>query len=160
MEKALKRECNQQCAALLIYKLIMTVVVTVTMLVIVLTDLFTQLPYLTDPDEMMTYMMDGVAQAASSGWGYLIAIVIGLAAIVMGEVIFGRLFKNFALKLAAVRMGAIIYYIVIQAVLAMGLNSNYLKLLSAAVVAIFLSVPYWKSKVHAKPARKEAAKNA
>lgn len=83
MEKALKRECNQQCAALLIYKLIMTVVVTVTMLVIVLTDLFTQLPYLTDPDEMMTYMMDGVAQAASSGWGYLIAIVIGLAGILL-----------------------------------------------------------------------------
>ena len=47
--------------------------------------------------------------------------------------------------------GAIVYYIVIQAVLAMGLNANYLKLLSAVVVAIFLSIPYWKGKyIHAK----------
>ncbi len=88
------------------------------------------------------------------------AIVIGLAAVIIGDVLFGKIFRNFALSLLAVSIGAILYYIVIQAVLAMGLNSNYLKLLSAAVVAIFLSVPYWKSKVHAKPARKEAAKNA
>ena len=88
------------------------------------------------------------------------AIVIGLAAVIIGEVLFGKLFRNFALNLMAVSIGAIIYYIVIQAVLAMGLNSNYLKLLSAAVVAIFLAVPYWKGQVHAKPVKKEAAKNA
>ena len=57
-----------------------------------------------------------------------------------------RIFRNFALKLLAVSFGAIIYYIVIQAVLSMGLNPNYLKLLSAAVVAVFLSVPYWKGR--------------
>ena len=74
------------------------------------------------------------------------AIVIGLAAVIIGQVLFGRIFRNFALKLLAVSFGAIIYYIVIQAVLSMGLNPNYLKLLSAAVVAVFLSVPYWKSR--------------
>ena len=74
------------------------------------------------------------------------AIVIGLAAVIIGQVLFGRIFRNFALKLLAVSFGAIIYYIVIQAVLSMGLNPNYLKLLSAAVVAVFLSVPYWKGR--------------
>ena len=74
------------------------------------------------------------------------AIVIGLAAVIIGEVAFSKLFNNFALKLLSVSIGAIIYYIVIQAVLAMGLNPNYLKLLSAVVVAIFLSIPFWKNK--------------
>ena len=74
------------------------------------------------------------------------AIVIGLAAVIIGQVLFGRIFRNFALKLLAVSFGAIIYYIVIQAVLSMGLNPNYLKLLSAAVVAVFLCVPYWKGR--------------
>ena len=70
------------------------------------------------------------------------AIVIGLAAIIIGDVMFGKLFKNFALKLAAVSMGAIIYYIVIQAVLTLlKVDSQYLKLMSAAIVAIFLTVP-------------------
>ena len=79
------------------------------------------------------------------------AIVIGLAAVIIGQVLFGKLFRNFALKLLAVSIGAILYYIVIQAVLAMGLNPNYLKLLSALVVAVFLSLPYWKGKYfHAK----------
>ena len=60
--------------------------------------------------------------------------------------IFSRIFRNFALSLLAVSIGAILYYIVIQAVLAMGLNSNYLKLLSATVVGLFLAIPYWKGK--------------
>ena len=76
---------------------------------------------------------------------------IGLAAVIIGQVLFSKLFHNFALKLLAVSIGAILYYIVIQAVLAMGLNPNYLKLLSALVVAVFLSLPYWKGKYfHAK----------
>lgn len=79
------------------------------------------------------------------------AIVIGLAAVIIGQVRFSKLFHNFALKLLAVAIGAILYYIVIQAVLAVGLNPNYLKLLSALVVAVFLSLPYWKGKYfHAK----------
>ena len=70
------------------------------------------------------------------------AIVIGLAAIIIGDVLFGKLFKNFALKLLAVSFGAIIYYIVIQAVLTLlKVDSQYLKLMSAAIVAIFLTVP-------------------
>ena len=90
------------------------------------------------------------------------AIVIGLAAVIIGEVAFGKIFRNFGLKLLAVSFGGVIYYIVIQAVLAMGLNTNYLKLLSAVVVAIFLSVPHWKNKyIHAKvPAQKGGANHA
>ena len=72
------------------------------------------------------------------------AIVIGLASIIIGEVAFGRLFRNFALKLISVSLGAIIYYIVIQAVISLlKIDSNYLKLISAMIVAVFLAVPYW-----------------
>lgn len=85
------------------------------------------------------------------------AIVIGLAAVIIGDVLLGRLFRNFGFKLLAVSVGAIIYYIVIQAVLAMGLNSNYLKLLSALVVTVFLAIPYWKGKYLSKPANKGGA---
>ena len=74
-------------------------------------------------------------------------IVIGLAAVIIGEVIFGKIFINFALKLLAVSIGAIVYYLVLQVVLQMGLNTNDLKLLTAATVAIFLAIPYWKGKV-------------
>ena len=73
------------------------------------------------------------------------AIVIGLAAVIISDVIFGKLFRNFALKLTGVAIGAVIYYIVIQVVLWLGLNTNLLKLLSALIVAVFLAVPYWKA---------------
>ena len=73
------------------------------------------------------------------------AIVIGLAAIIIGDVAFGKIFRNFALKLSAVSIGAIIYYIVLQFVVSvLSINTNYLKLLSAVIVAVFLAVPYWK----------------
>ena len=92
------------------------------------------------------------------------AIVIGLAAVIIGEAVFGRIFHNFALKMMSVSLGAIIYYIVIQLVLTLGFDANLLKLLSASVVAIFLAVPYWKGKYFSKPAakkaNKEGAKNA
>ena len=72
------------------------------------------------------------------------AIVIGLASIIIGEVAFSRLFHNFALKLVSVSLGAVIYYIVIQAVISLlKIDSNYLKLISALIVAVFLAVPYW-----------------
>lgn len=74
------------------------------------------------------------------------AIVIGLAAVIIGEAIFGKIFKNFALRLLSVVLGAIIYYIVVQAVITLGFDANLLKLLSASIVAIFLAVPYWKKK--------------
>jgi len=76
------------------------------------------------------------------------AIVIGLAAIIISNVIFGKLFTNFAAKLLAVVIGAVLYYVVIQVVLWLGLDTNLLKLLSALVVAMFLAIPYWKSKIH------------
>ena len=83
------------------------------------------------------------------------AIVIGLAAVIIGEVVFGKIFRNFALKLLAVSLGSVIYYVVIQAVLSFGkINSNYLKLISALIVAIFLSVPYWKGKYFTKPVKR------
>ena len=81
------------------------------------------------------------------------AIVIGLAAVIISDVIFGRIFINFALKLIAVAIGAMIYYAVIQVVLWLGLDTNLLKMLSALVVALFLAIPYWKSKLHAKGGR-------
>ena len=92
------------------------------------------------------------------------AIVIGLAAVIIGEVLFSRLFRNFALKLLAVSIGAIVYYIVIQAVVSLSnINTNYLKLISAVIVAIFLAVPYWKAKYFSKavkPAKKEDGAHA
>ncbi len=87
------------------------------------------------------------------------AIVIGLAAVIIGEVIFGKLFVNFGLKLFAVSVGAVIYYIVLQIVLQLGLNTNDLKLITALIVALFLSVPYWKGKMFRAPkSGKTAAK--
>ncbi len=88
------------------------------------------------------------------------AIVIGLAAVIIGTVLFEKLFHNFALKLLAVALGAVIYYIVLQIVIWLGLDTNYLKLLSALVVAVFLAFPYWKQKYFAKPVKKGAEKNA
>ena len=83
------------------------------------------------------------------------AIVIGLAAVIISEVVFGKLFKNFALKLLAAVLGGIIYYFAITLVLRMGLNANDLKMFSALVVAVFLGVPYWKSQFTATHVKKE-----
>ncbi|MBQ8953469.1 MAG: ABC transporter permease [Clostridia bacterium] len=84
------------------------------------------------------------------------AIVIGLAAVIIGEVLFGKRFKNFALKLLAVVLGAVLYYLVIQLVLWLGLNTDDLKLLTALVVAVFLSIPHLKNRYFAKGARGHA----
>ncbi len=91
------------------------------------------------------------------------AIVIGLAAVIIGEVLFSKVFRNFALKLLACAIGAVIYYIVIQFVLRLGLSTDDLKLLTALVVALFLAVPHWKGRYFsraAKPARKGERANA
>ena len=69
------------------------------------------------------------------------AIVIGLAAVIIGEVIFGKIFTNFGLTLLAVSIGAIIYYIVLQIVLQLGLNTNDLKLITALIVVDSLGIP-------------------
>lgn len=84
------------------------------------------------------------------------AIVIGLAAVIIGEVLFSKVFRNFALVLFSCALGAIIYYIVIQVVLKLGLSTDDLKLLSALVVACFLAAPYWKGKYASKRIKREA----
>lgn len=82
------------------------------------------------------------------------AIVIGLAAVIIGEALFGKIFHNFALLLASVGLGSIVYYLVYQVVIWRGIDTDLLKILSAVVVAIFLAIPYWKSKYFTKPAKK------
>ena len=73
------------------------------------------------------------------------AIVIALAAIIIGDVAFGKIFRNFGFKLLAVSLGSIIYYVVIQLVISeFKMNTNYMKLISALIVALFLAVPYWQ----------------
>jgi putative ABC transport system permease protein len=77
------------------------------------------------------------------------AIVIGLAAVIIGQVIGGALlgkYLNFAGRLFFAAIGAIIYYLVITFVLWLGLPSDDMKLFSALVVAVFLAVPYLKGK--------------
>lgn len=88
------------------------------------------------------------------------AIVIGLAAVIIGEAIFGRIFRNFALCLLSVALGSILYYLVLQVVIWMGIDTDLLKLLQALVVAIFLAVPYWKSIYFSKPVKKGGSENA
>lgn len=78
------------------------------------------------------------------------AIVIGLAAVIIGEAIFGKIFRNFGLRLLGVAFGSIVYYLVLQLVIWMGIDTDLLKLLSAAVVAVFLAIPTWKSRYFSK----------
>lgn len=75
------------------------------------------------------------------------AIIIGLAAVIIGEALLVRIFRNFALRLASSVIGAIIYFLVIQVVLWMRLDPNYLRLLTALVVAVFLAIPHWRTKL-------------
>lgn len=86
------------------------------------------------------------------------AIVIGLAAVIIGEAIFGKIFKNFAAKLLAVAIGGVIYFIVLQIVIWCGIDTDLLKLFQALVVAVFLAVPYWKGRYFNRPGRAGAAK--
>ena len=82
------------------------------------------------------------------------AIVIGLAAVIIGEVIFGKIFHNFALRLLATIFGGIVYYIVITIVLNFGMKANDLKLFTALVVGLFLGIPYWKAQLTQKFSKK------
>lgn len=68
------------------------------------------------------------------------AIVIGLAAIVIGDVLMGRL-RSFGSKLTSAVVGSIIYFVIRAIVLRMGMDANDMKLLSAIIVAIALCVP-------------------
>ncbi len=84
------------------------------------------------------------------------AIVIGLASVIIGEVVFGGK-GNFALRLIAVAVGSILYYTVIAFVLQLGLNTNDLKLFSALVVAAALATPYLKNEYKSRKQRKKLA---
>lgn len=87
------------------------------------------------------------------------AIVIGLAAVIIGEAVFGRIFKNFGFKLIGVALGSILYYIVLQVVIWLGLDPDMLKFFSAMIVAIFLAIPYWKGKYFTKPQLKKGGRS-
>jgi len=83
------------------------------------------------------------------------AIVIGLAAVIIGEVVFSGIFHNFGFKLIGVALGSIFYYLVMQTVLWLGVKPDNLKLLSALIVGILLAVPYWKEKVFPQAGKKK-----
>jgi ABC-type uncharacterized transport system, permease component len=77
------------------------------------------------------------------------AIVIGLAAVIIGEVFGDALLRrhmNFAFRLLFVVLGGVIYYIVVGVVLWLKLNSSDLRLFTAIIVAAFLAVPYLQRK--------------
>ena len=99
--------------------------------------------------------------SATMGTGQL---VYGLAAVIIGDVVFGKIFINFALRLLSVVFGSIIYYAVYSLVIWLGMSGDDMKLITSVIVALFLSIPYWKGKYFSKPAakkaNKEGAKNA
>ena len=74
------------------------------------------------------------------------AIVIGLAAIFIGLSVSLKIKPNFVVSLIGVVCGGITYYIVYNLVILMGLKTDYLKMLSAIIVALFLGIPYLKGK--------------
>lgn len=79
------------------------------------------------------------------------AIVIGLAAVIIGEAVFSKICQNFFIRLLSVIIGGVIYYIVYQIVIFMGIDTDLLKMLSSLVVAIFLAVPYLKKTYFSNP---------
>ena len=79
------------------------------------------------------------------------AIVIGLAAIFIGLSVSMKIKPNLVVSLIGVVCGGIVYYIVYNFVILLGLKTDYLKMLSAIIVAIFLAVPYLKSTYFTKP---------
>ena len=89
------------------------------------------------------------------------AIVIGLAAVIIGEVVFSKVFRNFALKLLSVALGSVIYYLVYQTVITLRLlRADDMKLITAAIVALFLAIPYWKGRYFSKPVKRGVTPNA
>ena len=87
------------------------------------------------------------------------AIVIGLAAVVVGEAIVSKMSSGFIPRLIGVILGGIIYFLVYQLVLFFDINADLLKLLSAVIIAVFLGLPYLKKRLGKKNA-KEAKKHA
>ncbi len=89
------------------------------------------------------------------------AVVIGLAAVVIGEVLAKRISTNFAVRLLGVIAGAIVYYVVYQIIIFSGFDTDLLKMFSAIVVALFLGIPYLRKKLRAaRSVSKRGAQNA
>lgn len=91
------------------------------------------------------------------------AIVVGLAAIVIGEVLFSKIARNFAVRLCGALLGGVVYYMVYQVIVFLGLDTDLLKMLSAVVVALFLGVPNLRNKYFSRlntKRAKEVKKNA
>lgn len=86
------------------------------------------------------------------------AIVIGLASVIIGEAVLSRISRNFAMKLFGMFVGAVIYYLVYQTVIFIGLDADLLKMFSALVVAVFLGAPHVKKTYFTRA--KGGAKNA
>ena len=78
------------------------------------------------------------------------AVVIGLAAVVIGQAVLGRWSGRMAVQLGGVVLGAVIYYIVYQVIIFAGFDTDLLKMFSAIVVAVFLGVPYLKQEMKAR----------
>ena len=72
----------------------------------------------------------------------------------LAEALFGKIFHNFGFRLLGVALGSIVYYFVLQIVIWLGIDTDLLKLLSAAVVAVFLAIPYWQSKYFSRPVKR------
>lgn len=85
------------------------------------------------------------------------AIVIGLAAIIIGLSVSLKIKPNFVVSLIGVVCGAITYYLVYTFVIWLEIDTDLLKMLSAIVVAIFLAVPYWRSKSRAFPKKEKTS---
>lgn len=88
------------------------------------------------------------------------AIVIGLAAVIIGEVIVSKMGQNYIIRMTGVIVGGVVYYIVYQTVIFLGLDTDLLKMLSALVVAVFLAVPHLKKTYFSKKKKKEVISNA
>ena len=86
------------------------------------------------------------------------AVVIGLAAVVIGEAVISKLPPNFAIRLSGVIIGAVIYYIVYQIIIFIGLDTDLLKMFSAIVVAVFLGAPYVKKQIAARRGNQKGGK--
>ncbi len=79
------------------------------------------------------------------------SVVIGLAAIIIGEVLCDAIFRkgcSFVVRLAFIVLGGVLYYMVMTVILWLKLDPNDLKLFTAVIVAIFLAVPYLQNKAH------------
>ena len=86
------------------------------------------------------------------------AIVIGLAALIIGEVLVKKFKGNMVISLLGIVLGGIIYYLVFNIIIILGFDTDLLKMLSALLVGIFLAIPYWKNNYRKK--RKKVILNA